>query len=247
MIKPETKSRIQMLGAWGAIGYLVTVFLGWAGIAGLLFPPTPPSNTAEQIAALFQADFTRIRIGMVFVMISALVMIPFTAVMSQFISRIEGGAGVLTYTFVLGAVGNMVLTFYPAIWWLVAAFRPERSAELIYLMNDMAWLQFLGGVTMYLAMPIAVAITAFCDSSPNPTFPRWVGFLNIWFVVILIPDQLLFFFHTGPFAWNGLFGLWLPVAGFSGFWISTFYCLRKAILRERGGLAPSSAALRTAS
>lgn len=245
MINPQTKSRLQMFGAWCAIGYMVTVFLGWGGIAGLLFPPTAPSKSAEEIFALFQSDYTRIRIGMVFVMISALVMIPFTAVMSQYISRIEGGAGMLTYTFLLGAAGNMVLTFYPAIWWLVAAFRPERAAELIYLMNDMAWLQFLGGVTMYLAMPFAVAITAFCDQSQNPVFPRWAGYANIWTVVILIPDQLLFFFHKGPFAWNGLFGLWLPVVGFGAFWLINFYCLRTAILRERGS-AGSPAGLRAA-
>lgn len=246
MMNALTKSKLQMLGAWCAIGYLVTVFIGWGGIAGLLFPPTPPSNTVEQIQALYQASYTQIRIGMVLVMISALVMIPFTAVMSQFISRIEGGAGVLTYSFLLGAAGNMVLTFYPAIWWLVAAFRPERSPELIYLMNDMAWLQFLGGVTMYLAMPISVSIAAFCDGSANPVFPRWSGFVNIWLAVIVIPDQLLFFFHTGPFAWNGIFGLWLPVVGFGGFWIVNFYCLRQAILRERSGAASSAAGLRAA-
>lgn len=241
-----TKSKIQMFGAWCAIGYVITVFAGWAGAAGFLFPPTPPSDSAEQIAALYQADYTRIRVGMVLVMISALVMIPFTALMSQFISRIEGGAGVLTYTFLLGAAGNMVLTFYPAIWWLVAAFRPERAPELIYLMNDMAWLQFLGGVTLYLAMPFSVAVASFCDNSANPVFPRWAGFANIWTVVILIPDQLLFFFHKGPFAWNGLFGLWLPVIGFSAFWLLNFYCLRQAILRERGSLTSAGAGLRAA-
>ena len=149
------------------------------------------------------------------------------------ISRIEGGAGVLTYAFLLGAAGNMVLTFYPAIWWLVAAFRPDRGAELIYLMNDMAWLQFLGGITMYLAMPFSMAVAAFCDDSANPVFPRWSAFANFWLVVILVPDQLLFFFHNGVFAWNGLFGLYLPIVGFCGFFILSFFLLRSAILRDR--------------
>jgi hypothetical protein len=232
-MNPNVKSKIQMLGAWCAIGYIGCAVVGWAVIAGFLFPPTPPSNTAEQIAALFQTDFTRIRIGMVVVMIAALVMIPFAAVMSEFISRVEGGAGVLTYTFLLGSAGCMVLTFYPAIWWLVAAFRPDRDAGLIYLMNDMAWLQFLGGITMYLAMPFAVAAAAFFDESPDPVFPRWAAFVNIFLVLITVPDQLVFFFHKGPFAWNGLFGLWLPIVGFGGFWVVNFFCVRSAILRDR--------------
>ena len=53
------------------------------------------------------------------------------AVLAQSLARIEGGAGVLTYAALLGGAGTMVLTFYPAIWWLVAAFRPERSQDLV--------------------------------------------------------------------------------------------------------------------
>lgn len=233
MIGAQAKSRIDLFGAWCAIFYLLTVLLGWGLVAGFLFPPTPPTHTAEQIAALYNADLTRIRIGMVIVMISAMLMVPFTAVVAKYLARVEEGAGVLTFTFLLGAAGNMLLTFYPAIWWLVAAFRPERAAELIYLMNDMAWLQFVGGITMYLAMPLAICIAALADRSPNPVFPRWCGFVNIWLAVIILPDQLLFFFTQGPFAWNGIFGLWLPVVGFSGFWIVNMICVRSAILRDR--------------
>lgn len=246
-MNPLAKSKIQMFGAWCAIGYVVFAVFGWAGVAGFLFPPTPPSATSNQIWELYQTDYTRIRIGMVMVMIAALVMIPFTAVMSQFIARIEGGAGVLTYSFLLGAAGNMVLTFYPAIWWLVAAFRIERAPELIYLMNDMAWLQFIGGVTMFLAMPLSVAAAGFHDSSSNPVFPRWAAFANAWLSLMVIPDQLLFFFHKGPFAWNGLFGLWIPLAAFASFWFLNFYCLRIAILRERASIFESTAVPRAAS
>jgi hypothetical protein len=153
--------------------------------------------------------------------------------LGQFIAGVEGGAGVLTYTFLLGAAGNMCLTMYPALWWLVAAFRPNRPAQLTLLMNDAAWLQFLGGVTIYLAMPLAIAVAAFCDHSENPIFPRWLGWANLWMAIAIIPDQLLFFLKTGPFAWNGLFGIWLPIVWFSGFFIVNFIPLRQAILRER--------------
>jgi hypothetical protein len=156
-MEPLAKSRIQMFGAWCAISYLVALFISWGAIAGFL-PPIAPSANAAQIAALYQGDYTRIRVAMLVVMLAALIFVPFAAVTSQFIARIEGTAGVLTYTFLLGAAGNMVLTFCPAIWWLTAAFRPDRRAELIYLMSGMAWLQFLGGISMYLAMPLAVMV-----------------------------------------------------------------------------------------
>ena len=225
------KSSFQMFGVWCAIGYVVTLLVGWGLIAGFL-PATPPSANAAQIADLFAADYTRIRIGMLLLMVAAMVGIPFTAVLTQLLARIEGGAGVLAYSMLLGGVGSMVLTFYPAIWWLVAAFRPDRPAQLIYLMNDMAWLQFIGGVTLYLAMPFSCAAAALVDRSPKPVFPRWSGFVNIWLGLLVVPDQLLFFFHTGPFAWNGIFGFWVPVGAFSGFFIFNFLLLRAAIARE---------------
>jgi hypothetical protein len=234
------KSRIQMFGVWCAIAYLVLLFIGWGATAGFL-PPTHPLDDAGQIGHLYHADFTRIRIGMLIVMLAALVFVPFVAVMAQHISRIEGGPGVLTYTFVIGGVGNMMLTFYPAIWWLTAAFRPDRAHELIQLMNDLAWLQFLGGVTIYLAMPLAVMVASLADNSERPTFPRWCGYANGFVALAILPDQLLFFFKDGPFAWNGLFGVWLPIVWFCGFFLVNFFPLRQAILRERSELVPAAA------
>lgn len=233
------KSWTQLFGIWCAIGYLVTVFGGWGLVAGFL-PPVAPSAGAGEIAELIGSDYTRIRIGMVILMLGALVFIPFAAVMAQFIARIEGTAGVLTYTFLLGAAGNMVLTFYPAIFWLTAAFRPDRAGDLIYLMNDLGWLQFLGGITMYLAMPLTVMVVALCDKSPNPVFPRWCGYANGWAALTIIPDQLLFFFHRGPFAWNGIFGVWVPAVVFAAFFIINFFPVRQAILRERAALLAAS-------
>lgn len=233
-----TKSKIQMFGLWCGFGYLALLFIGWGAVAGFL-PPTEPSNNAAQIATLYGGDHTQIRIGMLIVMLAALVFIPFAAAVAQSIARVERGAGVLTYTFLLGAAGNMCLTFYPAIWWLVAAFRPDRAADLIHLMNDMAWLQFLGGVTIYLAMPLTVTVAALCDESAQPVFPRWAGWTNLWLAIAIIPDQLLFFFKTGPFAWNGLFGIWLPIVWFGAFFIVNFIALRQTILRERGATVPA--------
>ena len=228
----ETLTRkTNLFGAWCGVLYFVFVLVGWILVAGF-FPLHLPSANPAEITAIFQADQTRIRAGMIIVMFAAMIMIPFAAVISQLLARVEGGAGVLTYTALLGAAGTMVLTFYPAIWWLVAAFRPERAPEIIQVMNDMAWLQFIGGVSMYDAWPLAIAVAAFCDTSPNPIFPRWVGWYNLWVLLMIFPDMLLFFFHEGPFAWNGIFGFWVPLAGFGSWWIVMFFVVKNALQRQ---------------
>ena len=224
------KGKAQLLGAWCGIGYMVTLMVGWWNIAGFI-PPISPSASAEEVAALFQSDFTRIRVGMIFVMFSALIFIPFAAAMCRELSRIEGGAGVLTFTCALGGAGNMALSFYPAVWWLAAAFRPERAPELLMLVNDLSWLQFIGGLSMYLAMPLSL-IGAMFLYGDTKVFPRWAIYLNAWTIVLELPGQLLFFFHSGPFAWNGIFGLYLPITAFTAWFVVMFYVMRKSAMQE---------------
>lgn len=243
-MNPASRSSVQMFGAYCGLAYMISLIVGWWIIAGFV-PPPAPSTSVDAVATLFREDYTRIRIGMVMVMWSALIFIPFAALVSHFVSRVEGGFGVLGGAALLGGAGNMVLTFYPAIWWLVAAYRPDRPPEITYVFNDLAWLQFIGGVSMYDAIPISIAVAAFCDKSPNPVFPKWAGYFNLLVVMLLLPDQLLFFFHSGPFSWAGLFGLWIPLAVFGVWFIVIFSLLRRAILRERsatsGARVPVSA------
>jgi hypothetical protein len=75
-----------------------------------------------------------------------------------------------------------------------------------------------------------------CDKSAEPVFPRWCGYANGWMALTIVPDRLLFLFHKGPFAWNGLSGVWVPVVVFSGFFIVNFVVLRQAVHRERASI-----------
>jgi hypothetical protein len=158
---------------------------------------------------------------MVIVMFGALMAMPLGATVAYFIRRIEGFVGPLTLLQVMGAVGMAVLTFLPAMWWLIALFRPDRNPELTNMLSDAAWLQWVGGLTLYYPTIVTMAIAAFIDKSERPAFPRWFGYLNLWLFVLLLPGQMIFFFKSGPLAWDGVlafylafvaFGLWFPIA-----------------------------------
>jgi hypothetical protein len=228
----HARTEVHLVAVWCAVGYILMLLLGWGLVAGFV-PPLHPNAGAAEVAALYAQDAVRIRIGMVVVLFSALVFIPFAGILTRTIARIEGGMGVLTYTALLGAAGNMILTFYPAMTWLIAVYRPERDPEILHLMSDAGWLQFVGGATVLLGMPLAIGVTALLDDSPDPVFPRWAGYLNFWLILLILPDQLLFFFRGGPLSWNGLFGLWVPVTAFAVWFVSTFILLRRAVLSER--------------
>ncbi len=127
-----------------------------------------------------------------------------------------------------------MLTFYPPLWWLTAAFRPEvRSPELTWLLNDIAWLQFIGGVAILWTMYIAVAVAAFIDDAEQPTFPRWCRFYSLFVLMGEIPGQLLFLFKTGPFAWNGLISFWIAGTLFFSWFVVIGVHIVKACHREQ--------------
>lgn len=66
---------------------------------------------------------------------------------------------------------------------------------------------------------------------PDPIIPRWVGRFNVWFELSLIPLVVIFWFHSGPFAWNGIFGFYLPfIIFFVRFFVMT-WTIRRSIHR----------------
>ena len=183
----------------------------------------------DEVASLHQTDFTGIRVGMVIAMFGALMAMPLGATNAYLISRIEGFFGPLSILQVMGAVGMAVLTFYPPMWWLIASFRPERSAELTQMLNDAAWLQWVGGLTIYYPTILTIAVAAFLDKSPRPYYPRWFAFANLWVAVLLLPGQLIFFFKHGPFAWNGLISFYLAFTVFALWFPVAFVVMRRAV------------------
>jgi len=226
------RRKINLFGAWSGILYCVLLFVGWLVVAGF-FPLHKPSAGKEEIAAFFQHDVTSIRVGMVMVMWGAAIFLPFTATIADYVSGVEGREGPLTRITTMAGYSNAMLTFYPPLYWLTAAFRPgERAADLTYLLNDIAWIQFLGGLSLVMPIFITVGVSALNDKSANPVFPRWSAFACLWGFFLMLPNQLLFFFKTGPFAWNGLIAFWIPVPCFCVLFIMFFYFLRRAALRQ---------------
>jgi hypothetical protein len=221
---------VLKFGVWSALLYPGLLILGWWVLAGFV-PPPHPNGPAREIVDLYRSNADGIRAGMVITMFGAVMAMPLGATVAYLIRGVEGFVGPLTLLQVMGAVGMAVLTFLPPMWWLIAIFRLDRSPDLVQTLNDAAWLQWVGGLTIYYPTIVTMAVAAFIDKRPHPAFPRWFGYLNLWVFVLLLPGQLIFFFTHGAFAWNGLisfymafvvFGLWFPIA---------FTVLRKAVGR----------------
>jgi len=224
--------KVNLAGAWCGVAYVVLLLVGWWVVGGF-FPLLSPSETAAQIAAFFRANTVNLRIGMVIVMWGAATFIPFTATIADFVAKIEGRSGPLSKTFLLAGYANAMLTFYPPLLWIANTFRAaERPDDMIYMLSDVAYLQFIGGLALIMPMFIVIAIVALADKSPRPVFPRWSAYASVMTFLLFLPDQMLFFFKSGPFAWNGLFAFWIPLSVFCGWFFMMVYLIIRHVSNE---------------
>lgn len=220
----------QRVCAWSGV-ICVTLFFAAFFMAGFV-PPMSPSLSMEQVAAHYQEHTTGIRAGMGLMLISSAFYAMFTAVMSGQMKRIPGVSITVVYT-QLAAGSFACLTFLmPAIFFIVASFRPERSPEITQTLNDLSWIMMVIPWMPFMAQNFSFAFAIFSDKRAQPLFPRWLGYLNIWAPVSFTPAIMLPFFKSGPFAWSGLFVIWIPASIFIVWFAIVTHRLLKAIDHE---------------
>ena len=70
-----------------------------------------------------------------------------------------------------------------------------------------------------------------------------MGYFSLWCAILLAPGILVIVFHTGPFAWNGIFAFWLPLTVLgTWFFVMTVPLLQAIKQQEREQESKQSAA-----
>lgn len=222
--------KVEKLCTWsGMVG--VTLFFMGLVLSGF-FPPPSPSLTQEQVVTHYQTHANGIRTGMVIMMISGMFIAPMIGVISAQMKRMQGISPALTYAQISAGTANMMFFFIPALLFVVTAYRPDRSPELTYLMNDLAWIMAVLPWSPAFMQNLSIAAAILSDKSPQPVFPRWVAYCNIWVALGFVPGGLLPFFKSGPFAWNGILVFWLAGGVFFVWFVVMTAMLLKAIKRQ---------------
>lgn len=204
----------QRLGVYSGYIFMALLVLGFGVVAGF-FPPPSPNASAEAIKQLFQENSTRIKIGMLISLISSAFLLPWSATLITQVRRVEVGRHTpIVYLQLVGFGAFVILFVYPEMVWALAAYRPEDPAELIRKFNDFAWLGFVCIVSTGMMQMLALGYVVLRDKRPKPIYPRWFGYFNIWIATMFIPADIIFFFKTGPMAWNGVIGFGLSFGAY---------------------------------
>ncbi|MDO3398986.1 hypothetical protein QWI29_03000 [Mycolicibacterium neoaurum] len=202
----------QRTCAWSGV-VCVSLFFA-AFIAAGWVPPMAPSMTAEQVAAYYQQHTAGIRVGGVLMFLSGAFYAVYTAVISAQMARIRNVSRTAVFAQLAGGAFACLTFMVPAMLFLVTAYRPDRLASETQLLNDMSWILLVMAWPPFAAQQLSFVYAILADRSDHPVFPRWLGFLNIWVVLGFVPASFLAFFYDGPFAWDGVVGIWIPAVVF---------------------------------
>ena len=233
---PQTTAvRAQLIALWTAALFGVVRLIAFVAFPGF-FPPMPPDLPAEQVASFYADNATMIRFSMITYNLCAIMLLPFFAVIVVQMKRMTTQSHALAYCYLTAVVSGATIFALADIFYLVAAFRPERSPDLVQLLNDLAWITLVAPVGMVVAANLLLAAAIYFDTgrqgSPRPVFPRWVGHFAVATGLAMAPAAAAAAFRTGPLAWDGVVSFWLRFAAFAAFALVMFFVLRNTLRQQ---------------
>jgi hypothetical protein len=207
-----------MIGIWAAAFTFLCRFI----------PPPNPAKSGAELVAQFSDHTNLIRLGLVISVFACALLVPFCAVIAAQMRRMEGVRSVLAESQLVSGGLLCVEFLLPFGIWQTALYRlHEWDPQIVQMLNDMAWLMFLGIISSACIQVASLGVAILLDKGAKPVFPRWAGYFNIWVAMIWVPAAVIPFFKGGPLAWNGVFAWWVPLTVyFSWFVVMVVLLLR---------------------
>jgi hypothetical protein len=226
-LQASASRKIWLFCVWSWPLAIVAFGVPFVFLAGFV-PPPSPAWSAQELSDFFADNTTGIRVGIIAAMFASGFLLPFYTVVSAEIKKIEGEPGLLG-TMQFGGAVMLVLVFQLiCLVWITASFRPGTDPQITQTLNDFCWFVWSTFIPTYMVQFFCMAVAGFLDKRERPLWPRWAAYMNLWVAVTGAGGVLAVFFKTGPFAWNGIIGFWIPVILFVvGMSVTTALLLRR--------------------
>lgn len=237
----KTAFRHELISAWCGPAFLVTFVVFW-GIIGQNLPNPSPALTADALHARYAENLGSIRLGFIVALITVVLYLPWTALLSTQMTRVEGRFPVMAFLQLLGGGLTVMVISFSAFFWVAAAFRPDQDPAITRMLSDLGWLCIDLLYACTTLQMIAAALVGLADKREVPLFPRWVCFLTIWCGLSFLPASLTGVVITGPFAWDGILSYYIPYACWLGwFTIASTYMIKEVNRRIKASEGASVA------
>ena len=194
-----------------------------------------PTLSAEEVAAFYRdpENLPRIRYSMILFNWFAVGLVPILALIVLQMRRMAHRTPIFSYGIIACAAGGPTIFLMASLFWLLAAFRPERDPQLTLLFNDMAWVTFSSQIGFLIAQSVILAVAIFLDRQARPVFAPWVAYFNLLIAAVLVPACFVGLATEGPIAWDGALTFWVRNVAI-GVWIAVMgVVLGRAIHQQR--------------
>jgi hypothetical protein len=229
---PKTANiKTQLISLWTVPVFGVLYVIAFIAFPGFL-PPMSPNLTADQVATFYREHTAAVQFSMVTYDLLGVMLIPFFMVIVVQMKRMATQSHVFAYCYLTAVVSGATIFALANIFYLVAAFRPDRNPELTMLLNDMAWITFIAPVGMIVGQNLLLGLAIYFDRGPHTVFPRWVGHFSVATALAIAPAALAAIVKTGPLAWDGLVSFWLRNGAYAAFLVVMFFVVRAALQRQ---------------
>ena len=214
------------------------------------FWPFPPSPTldVDHVLDLYTRHKGQFRFGVVVAILSSGLYLPFVVAVSAQMARFEKGFPVWSVMQILaGTMGAWAFSI-PSNLFGITEFYTERNPEITYFMNQASWLFFVTPVNFFWlqAVPIAVVSFSAANTEKYTPFPRWMGWFTMWTVLCGCAPVLALVFNQGPFAWNGIFSLYIPLFEYALWFCGLSFMMLRAIKHQENALVTKTAMVQNA-
>lgn len=176
------------------------------------FSPPSPMMPAEELLERIRQNHLAYLLGCALVTFFWSLWATWTAPFVIYIRRMER-APLLTYASLITLGGGLGIIISVAVAYTVAGFRAEE-ALVVQTFTDYGFFTFLYTWPPFAIWTWIIAIAIFRDINPEPLFPRWVAYYNLWCGLLFVPASLVGLLKTGPFAYNGFLAFWVVAIDF---------------------------------
>lgn len=230
----------QKIGLWCTWIFAALTVIGWLGIAHF-YAPFPADAGLDATKTWFTEEHRwGTIIGCTIFYIAAGLLTPGSIQFSIMLAKIEGRWPLWSITTGVCGIFISLIIFFNCCAWIVAAYRVEAGADVVQSWYDWSWFAFLLG-WIYLAIEmVATAIVELMDKREQPMIPRWFTWLTLAGAASLVTAAGPAFFKTGPFAYHGLFGFYLPMVVWGTYLVGTTWFMLKELDREAAGQTASA-------
>ncbi len=222
----------QKWGLYCAWIFSALTAIGWLGIAHFYAPA--PADLGLDATKVWYSETYRWNtiIGCTIFYIACGALVPASVQFGIMLSKIEGRWPLWSISTAVSGIFISLIIFMNACAWIVASYRPETGADVIQSWNDWAWMAFLLG-WIYLALEmVASGIVELQDKRAVPMVPRWLTWFTFAGAATLMTAAGPAFFKSGPFAYHGLLGFYLPMTIWGVYLNGTAWYMVKELERE---------------